>query len=50
MEFVEYPKWKYHSKKEAVIVADAEAEATLGRGWADSPAAFDKPEAENGDK
>ena len=36
----EYPKWKYHRTKPAVIVADPEAEAELGEGWADRPAAF----------
>ena len=38
--FVEYPKWKYHATKPAVVVKDAQAETALGEGWADSPAAF----------
>lgn len=46
MEFAEYPKWKYHAKKDAVVVSDAKEEAALGKGWADSPAAFDKTETE----
>ena len=37
----EYPKWKYHRTKPAVIVADPEAEADLGDGWADRPGAFE---------
>jgi hypothetical protein len=36
----EYPKWKYHRTKPAVIVVDPEAEADLGDGWADRPTAF----------
>ena len=36
----EYPKWKYHRTEPAVIVADPEAEADLGEGWADRPIAF----------
>jgi hypothetical protein len=35
-----YPKWKYHRTLAACIVADAIAEAALGEGWADTPAAF----------
>jgi hypothetical protein len=33
----EYPKWKYHPTKEAVVVSDAQAEAALGEGWGDKP-------------
>ena len=35
-----YPRWKYHRTLPAVIVEDPEAEADLGEGWADTPAAF----------
>lgn len=37
MEFIAYPKWKYHAKKGAVIIHDEEAEARLGKGWQDTP-------------
>jgi hypothetical protein len=33
----EYPRWKYHPTKKAVIVKDAKAEAGLGEGWGDKP-------------
>jgi hypothetical protein len=33
-----HPKWKYHPKEQAVIVADKEAEEALGLGWFDTPA------------
>lgn len=36
--FHEFPKWKYHAEKEAVIVHTAEEEAALGGLWVDSPA------------
>ena len=36
----EYPKWKYHRTKSAVIVKDPDEEADLGEGWADRPGAF----------
>ena len=39
-DFKLYPKWKYHATKPAVTVADETAEAALGSGWADTPAAF----------
>jgi hypothetical protein len=42
-----FPSWRYHRTKEAVIVTDAaELDALRGDGWADTPAAFDSPEAE----
>jgi len=37
----EYPKWKYHRTEPAVIVEDPLAEAELGEGWGDRPAAFE---------
>jgi hypothetical protein len=36
----EYPKCKYHRTKAAMIVNDADKEAALGAGWANSPGAF----------
>jgi hypothetical protein len=36
-----YPGWKYHWTKDALIVKNAEEEAALGGGWADTPAAFE---------
>lgn len=38
MAIVEYPKWKYHSALEALIVQTPEQEKLLGPGWKDSPA------------
>ena len=39
-----YPRWKYHSDGRALVVPDQEAEAALGPGWADTPAAFYEPD------
>ena len=36
----EYPRVKYHATKPPVVVANREAERALGKGWADTPAAF----------
>jgi hypothetical protein len=33
----DYPRWKYHPTKNAVVVYDAQAEAALGEGWVDKP-------------
>lgn len=33
-----YPKWKYHASKPALIVEDELAEESLGMGWHDTPA------------
>ena len=33
----QYPKWKFHISKPALIVNDAAAEAALGEGWYDHP-------------
>lgn len=40
-----YPKWKYHAEKPAVIVQSEEAEKALGAGWVESPADLKKQEA-----
>ena len=46
---VEFPKWKYHREKKAVVVNSAEEEKALGPGWADSPADFKpQPKEEKG--
>ncbi|MGO8950277.1 MAG: hypothetical protein ACLQUY_21985 [Ktedonobacterales bacterium] len=37
----QYPTVRYHWTKDAVIVNNAEEEAALGGGWADTPAAFE---------
>ena len=42
----EFPKWKYHRELPARIVDNAEQEAALGNGWADTPAAFAEPAVE----
>lgn len=34
----EFPKWRYHATKQAMIVDDADAEEALGLGWFDTPA------------
>ncbi len=39
-----YPKWKYHRTLPACVVPDPQAEAALGEGWANTPAAFAEPE------
>ena len=36
-----YPRWKYHWSGKTVVVQNAEEEAALGGGWANSPTAFD---------
>lgn len=33
-----YPKWKYHASKPALIVENELAEENLGLGWHDTPA------------
>lgn len=40
----EYPKWKYHATKPAAVVKDEAEEKALGKGWEDTPAAFEKKE------
>jgi hypothetical protein len=45
MEFIEFPKWKYHKSESALIVANKEEETALGTEWASTPAAF-LPDAE----
>lgn len=44
MENINYPKWKYHATKQAVVVHDAKEEKALGKDWEDTPAAFAKEE------
>ncbi len=38
--FQEFPKVKYHATKDPVTVANPDEEQNLGKGWADTPAAF----------
>ena len=33
----DYPRWKYHATKAAVVVPDEAAEKVLGDGWHNSP-------------
>lgn len=48
---IEFPKWKYHAVKEAVMVEDKMEELELGPDWADSPANFEKlPESQKKNK
>lgn len=35
---LEFPKWRYHATKSALIVDDKAAEEALGLGWYDTPA------------
>jgi hypothetical protein len=37
-----YPKYKYHSSGQNIVVNNAEDEANLGDEWQDSPAAFEE--------
>ena len=37
MPEVNYPRWKYHPNKPAVVVNSAKEEKDLGPGWFDSP-------------
>lgn len=41
-----YPKWRYHRTLQARIVESEEEDKALGKGWEDTPAAFDEPEPE----
>ena len=36
-EYQEFPKWKYHPDKEAVVVQNADEEKALGADWFDRP-------------
>ena len=35
--YQEFPKWKYHPSKEAVVVENHEQEKALGADWFDHP-------------
>jgi hypothetical protein len=41
---MKYPTWRYHRELAPCIVADPHADAALGPGWADTPAAFVEPD------
>lgn len=38
----DYPKWKYHKTRKAMLVRSPAVELALGDGWVDSPAVFDE--------
>lgn len=40
-----YPKWKYHQEKTAVVIGTPDEESNLGAEWKDSPAEFEAPPA-----
>lgn len=46
-KFHEFPKWKYHQDKPAVVVPHAEAEEALGEGWVNTPADLHVKEVEH---
>lgn len=35
-----YPSWRFHATDEPRVIHSADEEKALGKGWADSPAAF----------
>lgn len=37
-----YPKWVYHSEKEPMIVQSKDHHDSIGKGWEESPAAFEE--------
>ena len=39
-----YPSWRYHKTNEPELVNSAAEEKKLGKGWADTPAAFENNE------
>ena len=39
-----YPKFLYHKSKSPTIVNDADEHAALGKGWEETPAAFEEGE------
>lgn len=41
----EFPKRMHHKTKPSVVVTNANDQEALGTEWAESPAAFDEPEA-----
>jgi hypothetical protein len=41
--YQEFPKVKYHPKKDPVTVKNAEEEKSLGKGWYNNPNQFPKP-------
>jgi hypothetical protein len=46
MNKIAFPSWRYHRELPARIVASAEEDAALGEEWADTPAAFAEPSAD----
>lgn len=48
-----YPSFRYHATEGPRIVNDEAEDTALGKGWADSPAAFESasvPEADDADE
>jgi hypothetical protein len=41
---VHFPKWVYHRELEPKLVQSKEHWESLGKGWEDTPAAFEVPE------
>jgi hypothetical protein len=37
-----YPSYRYHATEAPVVVNDEAEDKALGKGWADSPAAFEQ--------
>lgn len=44
-----FPSWRYHKSEPAVVVNSEEEEQALGKGWADSPAAFEEKKSAKAD-
>lgn len=42
MSKIEYPKYLYHESKEPVVVNSKDEHEELGKGWEETPAAFNK--------
>lgn len=45
-----YPRWRYHKTLPGKIVQSAAEDAALGKGWADSPAAFEEKAEQKADQ
>lgn len=45
-----YPKWIYHETLDAKIVNSKEEHEACGKGWEETPAAFDKKQNEKTEK
>lgn len=45
-----YPKWLYHASEAPKIVSTKDEHEALGKGWEETPAAFDKKQDEKTEK